>query len=196
MENFLRECANIHWENKWALLWSLSFAHFIHTLSQITIYQVSLKIFLKSWYSYRYHESQHHKDKAEPDLHLWKSRVIHFPLGRIWKQTNSERLKNWHHFFEMEKPTLPGALTYHKLNTDVIRDIFQAFEADLNPILGVVQIAQMQHDDLVAFLEVENESARLSIYPAGLSFLQYSTISNCRHLWIHVWLLGQMSNKY
>lgn len=58
----------------------------------------------------------------------------------------------------MEKnPTLPGALTYHKLNTDVICDIFQAFEADLNPILGVVQIAQMQHDDLVTFLDVENE---------------------------------------
>lgn len=56
----------------------------------------------------------------------------------------------------MGKPTLPGAWTYHKLNTDVICDIFQAFEADFNPILGVVQVAQMQQDDLVTFLEVEN----------------------------------------
>lgn len=91
----------------------------------------------------------------------------------------------------MEKPTLPGALTYHKLNTDVICDIFQAFEADFNPILGVVQIAQMQHDDLVTIL-----GSGEWIYPARLSFLQYSPISNYKHLWIHVWLLRQVSNKY
>lgn len=74
----------------------------------------------------------------------------------------------------MGEPTLPGAWTYHKLNADVICDIFQAFEADFNPILGVVQVAQMQQDDLVTFLEVENGFI--------LSFLQSSTISNYRRL--------------
>lgn len=72
----------------------------------------------------------------------------------------------------MDKPTQAAPLTYHKLNADVIRDIFQASEADPHPVLGVVQIAQMQHDDLVALLGVENERARLSICPAGVSPLQ------------------------
>lgn len=54
-------------------------------------------------------------------------------------------------------------MAYHKFDTDVISDIFQAFEADFNPILGVVQIAQMQHDDLVTCLEVENGFIQASL---------------------------------
>lgn len=39
-----------------------------------------------------------------------------------------------------QKAMSPMAGTYHKLDMDVICNIFQAFEADLDPILGVVQI--------------------------------------------------------
>lgn len=39
-----------------------------------------------SWWSYRYHKSQHDKDKTEPDLHLWKGRVICFPLRQASNQ--------------------------------------------------------------------------------------------------------------
>lgn len=38
------------------------------------------------------------------------------------------------------KANITGGLTYHKFNMDVISDHFQAFEADHDPILGVVQI--------------------------------------------------------
>lgn len=50
------------------------------------------------------------------------------------------RWKDISQFVIAGKPTLPAAVTYHKLNMDVKCDIFQAFEADLDPILGVVQI--------------------------------------------------------
>lgn len=43
-------------------------------------------------------------------------------------------------------------VTYHKLDPDFICDIFKAFKADHDLVLGVVQISQMQHDDLITFL--------------------------------------------
>ena len=42
--------------------------------------------------------------------------------------------------------------TYHELDLDFICDIFKALEADDNLVLSVVQIAQMEHNDLITFL--------------------------------------------
>lgn len=47
---------------------------------------------------------------------------------------------------------LPDFVTYHELNSDIICYIFKAFEADLDLVLGAVQIAQMEHNDLITFL--------------------------------------------
>lgn len=39
--------------------------------------------------AHRHCKSQHHKDEAEPDLHLWKCGIICFPLGALGgKQTH------------------------------------------------------------------------------------------------------------
>lgn len=43
-------------------------------------------------------------------------------------------------------------VAYHKLDIDFIRDIFKAFEGDHDLVLGIVQIAQMEHNDLITFL--------------------------------------------
>lgn len=55
---------------------------------------------------------------------------------------------------------LPVFVTHHKLDFDFICDIFKAFEADHDLVLGVVQIAQMEHNDLITLLYRETEKKR------------------------------------
>lgn len=43
-----------------------------------------------NWCSYRYHKSQHDKDKSEPNLHLWKGWVIRLPL---WQRLEKKKHK-------------------------------------------------------------------------------------------------------
>lgn len=47
---------------------------------------------------------------------------------------------------------MPVFVTYHKLDLEVIYLILKAFEADQDLVLGVVQIAQMEYNDLITFL--------------------------------------------
>lgn len=42
----------------------------------------------KSLSSYRHHEGQHHKDEAEPDLHLWEGGVVRLPLRERKEREN------------------------------------------------------------------------------------------------------------
>lgn len=66
---------------------------------------------------------------------------------------------------------LPDFVTYHELNSDIIRDVFKAFEADLDLVLGVVQKAQMEHNDLITFLQGETKTLSLSLLRFIISIL-------------------------
>lgn len=55
-----------------------------------------------------------------------------------------------------------ASATHHKLDLNVIRDVFQASEADRDLVLGVVQIAQVEHDDVIAFLQEGGERHRIT----------------------------------
>lgn len=110
--------------------------------------------------SYGHHEGQYHKDKPEPNFHLWEGGIICFPLKREKQGSKRERSSKACELLEalsnLKKKTHTKKtrvfLTYHKLNLDVICDIFKAFEAHHNLVLGVVQVAQMQYNDLIAIL--------------------------------------------
>lgn len=75
---------------------------------------------------------------AEQEREEFKSMWVTWGLEQLKKTNKQKQTKVF--------------LTYHKLNLDVICDIFKAFEAHCNLVLGVVQVAQMQYNDLIAIL--------------------------------------------
>ena len=55
-------------------------------------------------------------------------------------------------------------VTYHKVDLDVIGDVFKAFEADYNLVLCVVQVAQMEYNDLITSLYGETNNILSTIH--------------------------------
>lgn len=65
--------------------------------------------------------------------------------------------------------------TYHKCDLDSIRYVFETLEADFDPVLSVVQVTQMQHDDLITFLE---ELKKKNVFKTFISALKFFLLTS------------------
>ncbi len=168
IENFLSECANKHWDTQrkemlvcFGQIGKIGHVKFTEIKSSKVTRALTVTMKVNTTKTNRNQIST--CEKVGLYVFHWggiKKKI--FKKGENKKGKKQKECCDWP-VSSRRRKILPVSVTYHKLDFDFICDIFKALEADNDLVLGVVQIAQMEDNDLITLLYGETKKNNCTI---------------------------------